>query len=599
MSGVISCKREDGPIWSISADYFSRSLNEHARAVPGLRYDPTPSDKSRRVGYVDAVAACVARLRHAGITVRGADALPAPDAWRTARTPFLYAVDKLRPYQVDGVRFLIQHSAEGCLLADGMRLGKSLQFITAARAFKSKTCIVCPPHLVGVWGRRPDAPEGPGEIAKWWPDAWKAGPGVVIPEGVKRTAPIDPQALVVVIHSDLVYAWVDHLLAWGMKTLGVDECHLLQGYNSRRTNAVRKLAASAHRRIYLSGTPMTSRPRDLHPVLDTLCPGRFGFFFSEKQDDPTKPLATFSKLFCASHKVTVGSGTAAKEVYDHRGASNLDVPDGKHCLVEEETLASRLRYLMLRRVKSDVDDQLPPKQRQIIDVEIPAKRQIGVSSDLLAHKGAGLRQSLDLAADGKFKAILNLLAAHIEEDSKIVAFCYRRQFAEILIEQLRAKMKNTPCWLQWSHGGLHFRERDRRIDAFRRDARPGILAATIDTTSTGIDLSFCDAGTFCELTWEPHELIQAEERLYKFGEGEKSYIEYVIARGTGDELILRGIIQKLDDFSRAIGPTGDRMLEDLKKRGGGDSGLTRLMKVIEEMQQGATPPRAKRKARRV
>ncbi|RQM14516.1 hypothetical protein DD237_008451 [Peronospora effusa] len=52
-------------------------------------------------------------------------------------------VDKLKPHQVDGVRFLWSHVAVepvgfGCVLADFMGLGKTLQVITTAQAFLSK-----------------------------------------------------------------------------------------------------------------------------------------------------------------------------------------------------------------------------------------------------------------------------------------------------------------------------------------------------------------------------------------------------------------------------------------------------------------------------
>ncbi|CAI5715171.1 unnamed protein product [Peronospora destructor] len=52
-------------------------------------------------------------------------------------------VDKLKPHQVDGVRFLWSHVAVepvgfGCVLADFMGLGKTLQVITTVQAFLSK-----------------------------------------------------------------------------------------------------------------------------------------------------------------------------------------------------------------------------------------------------------------------------------------------------------------------------------------------------------------------------------------------------------------------------------------------------------------------------
>jgi SNF2 family DNA or RNA helicase len=141
--------------------------------------------------------------------------------------------------------------------------------------------------------------------------------------------------------------------------------------------------------------------------------------------------------------------------------------------------------------------------------------------------------------------------------------------------------------VKFVHGGLSQKERDKRIHALRTHTGPGVLACTIDTTSTGLDLSFASVAVFGELTWEFQDLSQAESRTYKFGVDSKSLIQYVIARGTGDELILRGIINKLDTSERAGVASGDAMKEDLsaKKEGG----MARLYAALAEMQKAATP----------
>jgi SWI/SNF-related matrix-associated actin-dependent regulator of chromatin subfamily A-like protein 1 len=587
--------------YAFVCSYFSRALVEHAKAVPGMRWEGTSREW---VGYPDACAAVAARLRANGLRL-DTDELPAPEGWRSARSPFLFSTKGLREYQVDGVRFLIARSGEGALLADGMRLGKSCEAIVAARAFKQKTVVVCPSHVVGVWGREPEAPEGPGELAKWWPDAWLSeqargeaagedSPGVLCLEGVRPDDEAKQRiagAWVIVVSYDIVYAWVEILREWDLKTLIVDECHALQGRDSRRSAAVNALAVHARRRMFLSGTPMTSRPRDLHNVLDTLAPGRFGYFFTHQKPDGTVS-GSFSRLFCAAHQKTVGKGPEAKTVWDFSGASNLSgktlVPPA---IVAEESLHARLSYLMLRRVKSEVDAQLPPKTRQIIDVKIPSAKMVTPTGSMLSDRGA-LRRCLDLSADGKMKHVVALLKQHAEEGEKVIGFCYRRLFAEGLCRDLaRAGIECV-----YVHGGLSQAARDKRIQRMREHPGPCVLCATIDTTSTGIDLSFSSVAVFGELSWEPHELAQAEERVYKFGAGVSPLIQYVIARGTGDELIVRGVISKLDDFERAIGKTGDRMREDLSEGVRGEAALRRLAGALAEMQ--AATPEKKRKATR-
>src|SRR4029077_6734627 len=116
--------------------------------------------------------------------------------------------------------------------------------------------------------------------------------------------------------------------------------------------------------IGLTGTPVTNLPRHLHNALNVLAENRFGFFFVPDRDGV--PRASYSRLYCDAKQETVGRGETAKTVWQFGGRSNLDAPDGKWALTPEETLKERLRHLMLRRLKKDVDPQLPEKQRQII-----------------------------------------------------------------------------------------------------------------------------------------------------------------------------------------------------------------------------------------
>jgi hypothetical protein len=610
---------ESSPLWAVGATYFSPALVEHAKAVPGIFYES--ATKSWR-GYADAVTAVVARLSLKNITVDGRDELPDPESWRTARTPFLFSTSDLRDYQVEGVRFLLARSKEGALLADGMRLGKSCQSLITARAFKQKTLIVCPSHAVGVWGRAPKAVEGPGEIAKWWPDAWKPATladgsvregdvGVVCLETVKpfaaqkvvrelsvksgRTkdedrklaaarAEIESRALaldsanVIVCHYDILYAWVDVLLAWGLKTFIVDEIHVCAGYQSRRSNALKELRAGASHFIGLTGTPVTNLPKNLHNVLEMLAPGRFGYFFTGARP------GCYAKLFCDYKVVTVGKGPEQITINDFSGRSNIDEPDGKLALTQEETLQARLKFLHLRRLKKDVDPQLPQKQRQIIDVAIPARHVIAVSDRMLAAGGGELRRCLDLAADAKIKSVVSIVADHIAEGEKVICFCYRRLFSERVCDDVTRKVSGG-TGIEFVHGGMTQKERDKRIHRVRMHEGPAVLACTIDTTSTSIDLSFASVAVVAELSWEWHELAQVEERLYKFSAETKYLIQYIIARGTGDELILRSIINKLDLSERLVGKTGDKMKEELGTRK--EDPMKRLFAALAEMQKGS------------
>lgn len=548
---MIKTVRVGAHTYGLHSEIFSPSLVRHSKAVPGMRFD---WGNKLWVGSIDAVYAVVSRMAASNIRVDMSVIDKASDSDR-----LLAPLPGLRPYQVEGVKFLLEHSSEGCILADGMRLGKTCQAITVLGLMKRPAVVIAPSHAIGVWER---------ELARW--------AGYLSIHVCETTKPVEIKADVALIHYEIVKDWISTLR--GREILILDEAHMLIGHSSKRAEAIRNLASQAKYRIALTGTPMTGSPSKMFNLLDTVCPGRFGFFFRHDQDGEGGkiPIGTFSRVFCNAFQKEVGSGPEKKLVWDWSGSANLASPDGDKCLVEEETLRKRLSYLMLRRTKQEVDKDLPSKERQIVDIRVPAKAAVGLES-WIGNRGSGdeLRRILDRAADSKFKPLVAMLRQDCLDEARGIAFCYRRSFAEALAKALY----DEGCFAIFSHGGLSSKERESRIQHWRESEIPGVLCCTIDTTATAIDLSTGDVSTFCELVWEPHELIQAEERSYKVG-GNHQFIRYVIARGTGDELILRNVISKLDNFEAAIGQL-DGMKEALAVKK--NDGLRRLHDALRAM----------------
>lgn len=543
MSGFVVGHHE-GPLWTIGASYFSPKLKKLARSVPGTRWD---ARLRKHVGYIDAIEQVVERLREAGLR---SDDAPKNDHDYAHNLPASY--DGAREYQRVGIDFLIVHSGTGALLADDMGCGKSFQSIKAARALRRKTVVVCPAHVRGVWEASAGTGLGGkgGELAKWWPKAV-----IFKPYGLKPSAmPVD--ADVVVIHYDIVHAWVETLIEWGggRLTLILDEAHVLLNQTSRRSKACRELAESAVGRIALTGTPPTDRVRDLYNIVETISPGRFGDFYP------------FGIRYCNGRKVDVpGPGGTLKTVFDFNGKSNL------------KELRQRLDWFCLRRTKREVLKELPALQRQVIDVEVPARNQVAMTARLVGDKRR-MRMALDSAADGKFKSVLALTRDHLEAGNRVVVGTYRRAVCEKIATTL-----NDVAPTSFIHGGVALPNRGKIIDKLRKIEGPCCLVANIDCASTGIDLTFASVVVMAELVWEPRDLVQFESRVHRFGaEGESVIVQYVIARGTGDELILQAVIDKLDTFLDLIeSDEGDGLKEALK--GKEDEGLTRLAAALKKM----------------
>jgi SNF2 family DNA or RNA helicase len=522
--GIAVRRTSKPPLWAIQASTFSRALLEAAKSTPGMAWHP---EMRSWVGYIDAVESTADALVAKGLRIDRS----ALDRQRVGdyRHNLLYAVNGgenrvLREYQKTGVDFLICEAPTGAILSDDMGLGKSATSIVAARAFGGKTIVVCPSSARSVWadGER-------GEIKKWWP---KAFPFIFQPSGVKpKTSEtglaIPSSAQIVVIHIDILWAWVDAIARWAPQNIILDEGHLLQSVKSRRSIAAKELRVlpSVKTCVALTGTPLTNRVRDLWNLIDTVSPGRMG-----------KNFFNFGLRFCDGHQVEVSRDIGSVWKFD--GKSNLDI------------LQKRLSRFTLRRTKADVKLELPAKTRQVIRLEVASGFRMNPNAVIDKRV---IHSVLARAVDGKLRAVTTLVKEHLETGASVAVFTYRCKVAEYFVDQ----MSSVGVPAKFIHGGVSQPARDRILGELREASCEGpvMLAATIDCTAVAIDLTFASVGVIAELTYEPHELLQVESRMHRFGQLDSVLIQYPIGQGTIEEWIAEIVIDKLDTFEALIGKT--------------------------------------------
>lgn len=523
----------DTTSWAISSPRYSPALRFEAKATPGMHWDGV---KRAWIGWPDAAASCVERLRARGVRVKVKGSLTPEldtrDGESQVRERFLR---KLRDYQRAGVEFLVAQSPDGALLADDMGLGKTRQALHAIAAIGRPAIVVCPSFVRGVWQR---------EIAKWLPK-WK----IVDLMGVKPKIRFGKKRRrIYLVHYDVVHAWVEKLMARTppIEMIVFDEIHFLQSDRSRRSQACKELARHCIYKIGLSGTPMTSRPRDLWNPIDTLSEGRFGRPFD------------FYLRYCNAHRVEVGSPNNPKTVWDVKGSSHLD------------ELGARMQFFMLRRTKSDVSLELPPRTRQVVEVEVATRKRVAFAKAWQSDKA--MRSALSVAADGKLPRAVELIGNHVETGSKVVLFAYRKAVAELIAASLRAQGVNA----QTVTGDVPAKKRQLIVDQ-----QPTVLCVTMDATQVGIDFSYADVAVFVELHWVPSTLAQCEARLHRFGQKKPVLIQYVVALSTVDEIIRDAVIDKIEHFEGVVGKTDDGLRQSLD-----DTVLTnveQLKKLYEKM----------------
>jgi SNF2 family DNA or RNA helicase len=504
---------------------------EVCKSIPGIRWS-----KLHRacLGYRDAMQVLRDRLHdELEIFVSWQEPQPMP-------SPFAICYESLRDYQRTGVEFLVEHAREGCILADDMGLGKTCQATRAARAFKEKTVVVCPSFVKGVWEV---------ELKKWWPSA-----NVVTASGTKPDAALlglpvgdgvtdDTAAVqvlanggvqVVIVNFDIMHAWADLLVKWGARTLIIDELHYMMTATSRRSESVRKVAEVCTQRMGLTGTPKPSHVKNLWSAVEILSPGRFGDSFWN-----------FGIRYCDGHQEGIeifeDGIKATRNIWKWDGSSN------------EAELAKRLSFFMLRRLKSDVNLQLPKVQRQVIELEV--KRAAPKPSAWLMNDRA-FRKSLDIAADQKVPQLIDMVAGYVASGRKVVFTSYRKVIAQAIHDGVRAKMPIRSALIT---GETPQKKRHEIIKT-----QPDLLCCTMDSCGVGVSLAYASVLVFGELHYVPSTLMQMEARLPRpDSTSENVLVVYAVARGTADSIVKRIVLSKLTIDEKVIGKSTSKLFDDL------------------------------------
>jgi SWI/SNF-related matrix-associated actin-dependent regulator of chromatin subfamily A-like protein 1 len=398
------------------------------------------------------------------------------------------------------------------ILADDMGLGKTRQAIVSLRhvAPDGPYLVVCPASVKRNWAR---------EIALVVPHA-----SLLVIDG---SAPVAPTASWVIVNYDILGRHKDALEQVPWAALVFDEAHYLKNHTSARSRLARDLtvraAAGAPRPLIvqlLTGTPLTSRPRDLFVLLQ-LVGHPLGRSF-----------LAFAKRYCAAEKGEFGWKTG--------GASNID------------ELTVQLHGVMLRRSKDEVL-ALPPKLRTWAPVAVPAgtgARAIKKVLALLTGKIDDGRGSLSSHVDprkrgrllafviearqalavAKAAATLDFVKGAIDQGEKVIVFsCF-----DAPIRKLAGELGPAAVVLTGKTPGAR---RDEVVDRFQHEENVRVLLANIIAGGSGLNLTAATQVVFNDLDWVPTNHWQAEDRAYRIGQTRTVNVTYFVAQDTIDDFV--------------------------------------------------------------
>ena len=471
----------------------------------------------------------------------------------------------LMGFQRGGVAYI--DKTRRAFIADQQGLGKTIQGIASVHYLRAYPAIFIIPSVVKYnwfaeikkWlpDKRVVVIEGKTGITKAKKEELEAQGAKIILAGKTKLKKEQIETLVdtdiILVNYELVGYHVMSLLKATPQAVVFDESHYLKTYDTLRTKSSRKLAYYAPVRILLTGTPSKNRPVELYPQLQVI--GRL---------DDMGGFNHFMSFYVNRQKTRWGT-------WDVSGAQNLD------------TLNEELRKkCYIRREKSQVLKQLPPKQRIGVPVDIinrekyneiaddPLKwfgEKYGYESEEYLHLAnvfevnPGAEALLEigplrqLVGEGKIGVIdktgnikkagpmVQWIDDFLESGEKIVIFAWFRRVVEALGKYYAKKQGR-----KWRDivvdGATSPIKRQEMTELFQTDPSFNVIVLNIAAGGVGITLTDAWNLAFAEYPWTPGDLEQAEDRIHRISQDLAVNIWYFIGNNTIDETMLSMLARK-------------------------------------------------------
>lgn len=409
----------------------------------------------------------------------------------------------LFPYQEEGVRF-IESRKGNALIADEMGLGKTAQALAWLQLHPEKrpVIVIVPASLKLNWEKEARM--------------WMAAPVVQVLSGTKPNVPLIGE--IIIINYDILSGWLPALKEIKAKVLILDEVHYTKNQTAKRTKAVRALKKTIPHLIALSGTPIINRPVEAFTVLSML-------------DTSFNSFWKFAQRYCDAKNNGFG--------WDFSGASNT-----------EELHKKLTETVMIRRMKSEVLSELPPKIRSFTPIEMKNRSNYNrAERDFISYvqetKGAGAAKKAkaaealakieglkQISVEEKLPGCIQWIQDFLEVNDKLVVFANHK----IVIEELMTEFKGIAVKID---GSVATDKRQEIVEQFQTNKQIKLFIGNIKAAGVGITLTAASTVAFVELPWTPGELDQAEDRCHRIGQKDSVNIHYLMAPRTIEDKIAR------------------------------------------------------------
>uniref|UniRef100_A0A8C2DIM9 SWI/SNF related, matrix associated, actin dependent regulator of chromatin, subfamily a, member 2 n=1 Tax=Cyprinus carpio TaxID=7962 RepID=A0A8C2DIM9_CYPCA len=455
----------------------------------------------------------------------------------------------LKQYQIQGLEWMVSlynNNLNG-ILADEMGLGKTIQtialitYLMENKRLNGPYLIIVPLSTLSNWVY---------ELDKWAPSivkiAYKGTPSMrrsLVPHLRSGKFNVLITTYEYIIKDKQILAKI----RW--KYMIVDEGHRMKNHHCKLTQVLNTHYV-APRRLLLTGTPLQNKLPELWALLNFLLPTIF------------KSCSTFEQWFNAPFAMT---------------GERVDLNEEETILIIRR-LHKVLRPFLLRRLKKEVESQLPEKVEYVIKCDMSAIQKV-----LYRHmQGKGILltdgSEKDKKGKGGAKTLMNTIMQlkkicnhpymfqHIEESfAEHLGFpngiingpdLYRASGKFELLDRILPKLKAT------NHRVLLFCQMTSLMTimedyfsttfSFNECSQYFIFLLSTRAGGLGLNLQAADTVVIFDSDWNPHQDLQAQDRAHRIGQQNEVRVLRLCTVNSVEEKILAAAKYKLNVDQKVI-----------------------------------------------
>lgn len=473
----------------------------------------------------------------------------------TAETPSKTFKGTLRPYQLDGLSWLmfLKNNHFGGILADDMGLGKTVQTLAFLQKIKGEKTVSI--DLFSQSSGIPSLLVAPTSLVfNWYNEGKQFTPDLnfLIHTGSKRatTSQELQKADVIITSYGLIRNDFPLFSQIHFNAIVLDESQNIKNRTAKTTQLIYKLQSDI--RLALTGTPVENSISDLWSQMNFLNKGMLGTA-KQFEEEYVKPI-------------------------EKQGDKEL-----------AEKLQKQIKPFVLRRTKSEVAKDLPPIFEKVVICEMTEEQEKLYEETKSAYRNSileiveekgiqksklnilqGLTKLRQIAnhpammdseykgSSGKHEVLVEHIKTAVSENHKVLVFSQFVSYLSILNKQLNYAGIKTYELV----GSTSKEDRQKRVEKFQNQDDVSVFLLSLKAGGTGLNLTSADYVFLVDPWWNPAAEAQARDRTHRIGQINKVFSYKFISKDTIEEKIVQ-LQKRKQGFAKDIITSENNVLANL------------------------------------